>query len=179
MPIFLFVYIVGSLGGALLVPMWVAIDPALQADLNVLLESIGRIIIFFSPPYGALCALFMTRYFRYVISDEGITVHYLTGRNRKLLWNEVTSLDPICIGNLRYMRFTMSTSKMVVWLPLFVRSEQHLDELIARILPKGHPARAVAESAAASPSSNYPPVPAWAADPPSRPPIPTTAGDDS
>jgi len=72
MPVFLFVYIFGSVGGALLVPVWVTLDPTLNGEPSVLLETIGRIIIFFSPPYAGLCALFMNRYFRYTVSREGV-----------------------------------------------------------------------------------------------------------
>ena len=154
MPIFLFVYIVGSFGGALLVPIWVAIDPTLNVELNVLLETIGHIIIFFSPPYSALCALFMAKYFQYSLTDKGVTVTYLTGRKRTLLWDEIVHVQPIRLGNLSYLRIYTRSGDSVIWLPLFVRSEQHMDELIPRLVPEGHVARSLAHPAVAPVEAN-------------------------
>jgi hypothetical protein len=145
MPVFLFVYIVGSLGGALLVPLWVAIDPSLQAGPNMLLETAGHIIMFFSPPYAALCALFMSRYFRYCVSNDGVSVHYLVGKTRTLPWSNIASVHPVKLGNLRYLRIRTHTKEATIWLPLFVRSEQHLGEVIPHFAPEGHAARALVD----------------------------------
>lgn len=149
MPVFLFVYIFGSVGGMLLVPLWVTLDPSLAGGPSVVLETIGHIIIFFSPPYAGLCALFMNRYFRYTVSQEGVQVDYLTGQKRTLPWAEIESVRPITVGNLHYLRIYTRTKDATVWLPLFVRSQQHLDEVIPHFAPEGHAAHSIASPPAA------------------------------
>jgi hypothetical protein len=140
-PVFLCVYIVGAVGGALFLPLWVWLDPTLSVRPHVVLEGIGYVAVFFSPPYAALCALFMSRYFTYFVTSEGIGGRSGSGKLRFVPWSQIDEVKPVALGNLRYVRVVTSDDSLPVWLPLFLRNAVDFDSRLTEHAPEDHVVR--------------------------------------
>jgi len=143
-PVFLFAYIAGTALCSLFVGGLAVFDPSFQqAKLSVVLETIGYIIVFFGPPYAALCALVLAHYFKYTVTPEGIGGQNLMGKSTFVAWGDVRELRPARIGNLAFARLVSAEHARPVWLPLFVRNEAALDSSILQWSPKDHVARSL------------------------------------
>ena len=126
-PVFLFAYITGSIGCSLFVVSLAIFDPAFaQAKTPVVLETIGYVLVFFGPPYAALCALVLTHYFQYEVTPEGVQGQNWLGRTVLVKWSEVAAAKPLTIGNLEFVRLS-TPSGTRVWLPMFVHSAASAD----------------------------------------------------
>lgn len=147
-PVFLFAYISGSVVCSAFVASLALFDPAFQqAKLSVVLETIGYIIVFFGPPYAALCALVLAHYFKYTVTPEGIGGQNLLGKSTFVAWSDVTELRPVRIGNLAFARLISADATRPVWLPLFVRNEAALDSSITQWSPQDHVTRSLVRTA--------------------------------
>ncbi|PCJ56499.1 MAG: hypothetical protein COA73_12000 [Candidatus Hydrogenedentota bacterium] len=144
MPVFLFVYIVGSVLGALAIVSWVSLDPGLDVERNVMLETVGFYIMLFSPPYSILCAVVMNRYFTYIVSEDGIRGQNLLGKSQFVPWKAIRQINPIHIGNLRYARIVSETEKLPLWFPLFLNDEKIFARSLQELAPEGNAIRIVA-----------------------------------
>jgi hypothetical protein len=121
-PVFLFAYVAGSLLCSGLVVALAIFDPSFQrAGVPVILETIGYVLVFFGPPYAALCALALTHYFHYEITPVGVKGHSLFGGTLFVEWAKVAGVRPLRVGNLEFVRLVASPDKRTVWLPMFVR----------------------------------------------------------
>lgn len=142
-PVFLFTYIVGSVACAGLVAVLALTDPAFQqAKVSVVLETIGYILVFFGPPYAALCALIATHYFQYTVTADGIGGQNLLGKSQFVAWSDIAMLKPIRIGNLEFVRLVSGNGARPIWLPMFVRNETAFDNTIMQWAPQGPVAQA-------------------------------------
>ena len=131
-PVFLFAYITGSLACSAFVVVLALFDPAFEnAKLPAVLETIGYVLVFFGPPYAALCALVLTHYFRYEVTADGVRGQNAFGRTLFVQWNTVTSMKPIRIANLEFVRVAGGDSTSTLWLPMFVRSASPMEPSVA------------------------------------------------
>jgi hypothetical protein len=122
-PVFLFAYITGSLACAAFVVFLALFDPAFQsANLPAVLETIGYVLVFFGPPYAAMCSLAMSYYFRYDVTPDGVTGQNLLGRTLFVKWTDVASMKPLRVGNLDFVRVSCRSRAATLWLPMFVRA---------------------------------------------------------
>lgn len=129
-PVFLFAYVVGAIACSGFVAVLAAFDPAFQqAKLPVVLETVGYVLVFFGPPYAALCALVLTHYFRYEVTADGVSGQSLLGHNVSVAWSDVEAMKPVQIGNLDFMRVISTGRKRAIWLPMFVRAGSPFDEV--------------------------------------------------
>ena len=121
-PIFLFSYVAGSLACSALVVLLALIDPSFQrAGAPAVLQTIGYVLVFFGPPYAAICALTLARQFKYEVTPEGVVCRGLLGRPSIVLWNDIAATRPIKVGNLEFVRLIPRSPGAAIWLPLFVR----------------------------------------------------------
>ncbi len=145
-PVFLFTYVTGSLACAGFVGVLAVTDPAFQqAKLSVLLETIGYILVFFGPPYAALCALLATHYFQYTVTAEGVGGQNLIGRSQFLRWSDIAAMKRVRIGNLEFIRVMSREGGRAIWLPLFVRNEPAFDATMMQWAPPGHVSHRLAD----------------------------------
>lgn len=151
-PVFLFAYISGSLACSAFVVVLALFDPAFQhAKLPAVLETIGYVLVFFGPPYAALCALVLTYYFRYDVTADGVRGQNAFGRTLFVQWSEVTSMKPIRIANLEFVRVSGRDNTSTIWLPMFVRSASSAEPSLA-IWGVTPPATAIMQPRAAAKS---------------------------
>lgn len=127
-PVFLFAYITGSLACSAFVIVLAMFDPAFQnANAPAVLETIGYVLVFFGPPYAALCSLVLTYYFRYDVTPDGVTGQNFFGRTLFVSWSDVSSMKPLRVGNLEFVRVAGRSSQATLWLPMFVRTESPVE----------------------------------------------------
>lgn len=121
-PVFLFAYIAGcAMCSALVAALAMASPQFSGAKLPVVLETIGYVIVFFGPPYAALCALVLAHYFKYSVTADGVSGQSLLGRPTFVPWTDITAMKPARIGNLEFVRLITASGARPVWLPMFVR----------------------------------------------------------
>lgn len=121
-PVFLFAYITGSAICAALVVGLALFNPAFsEAQLPVVLETIGYVLVFFGPPYAALFALVMAHYFKYTVTADGVRGQSLMGTPGFVPWTEIIEMKPVRVGNLDFVRLISADGVRPVWLPLFSR----------------------------------------------------------
>lgn len=143
-PVFLFVYIVGSIGGAAFVVLWRFLDPQLaNVESFVLLETIGYYTVFVCPVYAALCAWLMARGFQYKVTPEGIGGAGFFGSKRFAKWEDISTVKPAQVGNLGFVRLVTTDGALPVWLPLFVRDDEGLGGTILEHAPEDSVARSL------------------------------------
>lgn len=124
-PVFLFVYITGAIVGSILILLWRMLDASLQmVPYSVVLDTIGYNLILIAPFYAGVCGLVMSRYFKYVITEDGIGGQNLIGASHFVEWDNIAELRPIKIGNLAFVRLVTEEKKPPMWLPLFISDEQ-------------------------------------------------------
>lgn len=141
-PVFMFVYITGSIMGGLCIMLWAALDPAMRIiPFPIVLDTVGHYIVFFSPAYAALCALVMSRYFCYVVDANGICGQNLLGASRMAEWDSITKITPVKLGNLTFAKLVTNDGKLPVWLPLFVHDEEALGGTILNFAPEDNVTR--------------------------------------
>ncbi len=66
----------------------------------------------------------MSRYFKYVITENGIGGQNLIGASRFVEWDSIAEIRPIKIGNLTFVKLITDDGKPPIWLPLFISDEQ-------------------------------------------------------
>jgi len=136
-PVFLFIYIAGSVAGSLFILLWRMVDANLQAvPLYVVLDTIGYYLILVAPLCAGICGLITSRYFKYVISDEGIHAGNLAGASRFVHWDSIAELRPIQIGNLAFVRLVTEDGASPMWLPFFISDEQLFGGALLDCAPK-------------------------------------------
>ena len=124
-PVVLFVYITGSIVGSSLIVLWRILDASLQMiPYSVVLDTIGYYLVLVAPFYAGVCGIVMSRYFKYVITENGIGAKNLAGASRFVAWDSIAELRPIKIGNLTFVRLITEDNRSPMWLPLFVSDEQ-------------------------------------------------------
>ena len=124
-PVFLFTYVLGAIVGSIAIMLWRLLDASLQTiPYSVVLDTIGYYLIFIAPVYAGVCGLVMSRYFKYVITENGIRGQNLIGASRFVEWDSIAELRPITIGNLAFVRLVTEGEKPPMWLPLFISDEQ-------------------------------------------------------
>ena len=141
MPVFLFVYVVGAIGGAIFILGLVAFDTTIHVEKHVMLETIGFYIMVFSPPYAILSAVIMSRYFSYFLTEEGLGGENLIGKSQFIEWDNIQEIKPIQIGNLTYARIHSVGEKYPLWFPLFFKNDQSFEQQLHLLTPTNHIAR--------------------------------------
>jgi len=141
MPVFLFVYVVGAIGGALFILCLVTFDTSIHVEKHVMLETIGFYIMVFSPPYAILSAVIMSRYFSYYMTDKGLGGENLVGKSQFIEWDDIQKIHPIHIGNLTYARIHSNGEKHPLWFPLFFKNDQSFGAQLVKLTPSDHVAR--------------------------------------
>ena len=141
-PVFLFVYVVGSLFGAVSIFLWSALDPSMKMiPTYVVLDTIGYYIVFFAPVYAAGFGLVMSRYFKYIITTDGIRGQNLLGVSRFAEWDSIGEIRSVRIANLSFARLLTSDGKSPIWLPLFLSDDEGFGGTILRCAPEGNVTR--------------------------------------
>lgn len=149
-PVFLFVYIVGSLAGTILLLLWSWLDPRLaNVEAYITLETAGYYIVFFSPLYSAFCAWIMSSRFKYEVTENGIGGKGLIGSSRFARWEDLSYVKPISVGNLSFIRIVTTDGKLPVWLPIFMDNNGKLGGTILRWAPQDNVARSMVRPASA------------------------------
>ena len=121
-PMFLFAYIAGSLLCSAFVIALTLTNPEFRgANLPVVLETIGYVIVIFAPPYAALVAFVMGKVFKYSVTAEGVHGQDLMGRATFVAWGDIAEMKPARIANLDFVRLFSVDGSRPVWLPMFVR----------------------------------------------------------
>jgi len=124
-PVFLFTYVLGAVVGSIAIVLWRMLDASLQTiPYAVVLDTIGYYLVLIAPFYAGVCGLAMSRYFKYVITENGIGGQNLIGASRFVEWDSIAELRPIKIGNLAFVRIVTEEKKTPMWLPLFINDEQ-------------------------------------------------------
>jgi hypothetical protein len=141
MPVFLFVYVVGAIGGAIFILGLVTFDASIHVEKHVMLETIGFYIMVFSPPYAILSAVIMSRYFSYFLTEEGLGGENLIGKSQFIEWDNIQEIKPIHIGNLTYARIHSMGEKYPLWFPLFFKNDQSFDSQLIALTNEDHIAR--------------------------------------
>jgi len=119
---FLFAYIAGSVFCSAFVIILPLADSEFRgANLPVVLETIGYVIVLFAPPYAALAAFVMGRVFKYSVTADGVHGQDLMGRSTFMAWTDVVEMKPIRIANLDFVRLISAGDERPLWLPMFVR----------------------------------------------------------
>jgi hypothetical protein len=145
MPVFLLVYIAGSVFGALAIMAWVTFDPSLDVKRYVMLETVGFYIAMFSPVYSVLCAVVMNRFYTYSVTSDGISEQKLLGKSQFIPWKAIQKINPVHIGNLRYARIFTDAEKLPLWFPLFLNDEQIFARSLQELAPEDNVIRIIAE----------------------------------
>ncbi|MCF6236298.1 MAG: hypothetical protein L3J70_08005 [Gammaproteobacteria bacterium] len=75
---------------------------------------------FFSAILPAIGTFAMIRYFKIIVTKEGVSSYDFWGRSRFVEWNNITQINPVRIIGLKYIRVVYSTGKQPLWMPLFL-----------------------------------------------------------
>ncbi|MCH8204084.1 MAG: PH domain-containing protein [Candidatus Hydrogenedentes bacterium] len=141
-PVFLFTYVLGAVVGSIAIMLWRMLDASLQmVPYSVVLDTIGYYLIFIAPFYAGVCGLVMSRYFKYVITEDGICGQNLIGASRFVEWDSIAEIRPIKIGNLAFVRLVTEEKKPPMWLPLFISDEQVFGGALLDCAPEGNAIR--------------------------------------
>ncbi len=136
-PVFLFVYVAGAIAGSIFIGLWRMLDASLQmVPYSVVLDTIGYYLILIAPIYAGLTALVMSRYFKYIITDDGIGGENLFGASRFAHWESIAEIRPIKIGNLSFVKLITDDGKQPVWLPMFISDEQVFGGALLQCAPE-------------------------------------------
>ena len=141
-PVFLFTYVLGAIAGSIAIILWRMLDSSLQTvPYAVVLDTIGFYLILIAPFYAGVCGLALSRYFKYVITENGIGAQNLIGASRFVEWDSIAELRPIKIGNLSFVRLVTEDKKPPMWLPLFIDDEQVFGGALLKCAPKDNAIR--------------------------------------
>ncbi len=141
-PVFLFTYVLGAIVGSIAIMLWRMVDASLQmVPYSVVLDTIGYYLILIAPFYAGICGLAMSRYFKYVITEDGIGGQNLIGASRFIEWDDIAELRPIKIGNLAFVRLVTEEKKPPMWLPLFINDEQVFGGALLECAPEDNAIR--------------------------------------
>ena len=136
-PVFLFTYVTGAIVGSIAILLWRMLDASLQqVPYSVVLDTIGYYLILIAPVYAGISALVMSRYFKYIITDDGIGGQNLLGASRFAYWETIAEIRPIKIGNLTFVKLITDDGKPPVWLPLFISDEQVFGGTLLKCAPE-------------------------------------------
>ena len=143
-PLFLFIYIAGSIAGATSIISWTVLAPSFSdVETYIVLKTVGHYIVFFAPVYSAACAYALTTYFRYVITIDGIGGKSLLGPVRLARWGDIGQMKPVRIGNLHFVRLVTRDRGLPIWLPLFIRDDEAFGGTILQYAPMDNVARSL------------------------------------
>jgi len=143
-PVFLFVYVAASLFGGVSIVLWSLLDPAMtMIPIHVVLDTIGYYVVFFAPVYAAGFALVMSRYFKYLVTTEGIRGQNLLGVSRFAAWEDIGEIRHVRIGNLGFARLHTEDGKLPIWLPLFLNDDEGFGGTILQFAPEDNVTRSL------------------------------------
>ncbi len=141
-PVFLFTYVTGAIVGSVLIMLWRMLDASLaMIPYSVVLDTIGYYLILIAPFYAGICGLAFSRYFKYVITENGIGGQNLMGASRFVEWDSIAELRPVKIGNLAFVRLVTEEKKPPMWLPLFISDEQIFGGALLECAPEDNAIR--------------------------------------